>query len=977
MHIERRLFGLSGNTTWTSVAQITGTTKTYTDTGVTVGNTYEYRLYCVELTVRKPFMVTAVASLNSPLEDQRGGIILVVDNVTRAKMPLEVQQLEMDLVGDGYFVKRVDTDPAGVGSPVALKAAIKSVYEANPGINSLLLFGNVPYVRSGLFAPDGHTPSRAHETDTYYADMTGTWTDTELNKPSSGSAENENIPGDGKFDQSVFPPGLKLATGRVYFENIEAFRKRPLDYLRDYLHKDYAWRHAWRDVNYKALTGNMQEQYPWYNFCNPIFGTANVQSGYFFALETESRIFGVGIDVISPVRPTQAIFMTNFKSYKQHWLRTNNAIVSTLAQPDWGLTCTWGARPSVYLHSMAAGKPIGYGFLRSQNDLTASVANFDYYRVGNVSFDEFPAPWVSLNLMGDPTLRLHPVPEPARLNATRTGTTTQLTWTASDVPVVGYHVYRSTTRLGPYVRLTTAPVTGLSLTDSAAPTGEVYYQVRSVVLMNLPKTGNYYNQSQGTFTRITAAGAVNRPPVVPPASTVLDVKSNTPFWFKFPGSDPDGDSMAPIILKNPTAGQIRWRDGQPFYISAKDFVGTETILYVMSDGIAVSEPAEITLNVDGTGTSLVGFSIPEGSVASVADTWHSTAIQPSAVTVVGYTASSPYPSYDQLAFGPIAPALEANKYLEWSVTPVVGQQVSLDRATLALCAPAGHVINYELRVSTDNFVTWTVVPPQFGTTTGIGLKLRNAGQIETFNLAAVPALQGVTVPVKFHLHFWKPGVFDPKGSMYLGKLTEANNYPNGIEHLAVTGQAVPVSTWTNQDIGAVGAAGSTSIANGTFTIHGSGWDLWSSADEFHYNYQQISGDCTITARVISLSPDARTLGGVMIRETLAANSTHAVTTMVNTGVNAFFRVNTGGGTNHSGTTSGMAKPYWLRLVRSGNTFKAYHSPDSGGTPSGWVQKGATTTINMASSVYIGLAVCSRIDGTIGTGVFDNVTVTTP
>lgn len=184
-------------------------------------------------------------------------------------------------------------------------------------------------------------------------------------------------------------------------------------------------------------------------------------------------------------------------------------------------------------------------------------------------------------------------------------------------------------------------------------------------------------------------------------------------------------------------------------------------------------------------------------------------------------------------------------------------------------------------------------------------------------------------------------------------------------------------TWLNQDIGAVGAAGSTSISNGTFTLQGSGADLWSTADEFHYNYQPISGDCTITARVISLSPAARTLGGVMIRETLAANSSHAVTTMVDTGVNAFFRVTTGGNTTHSGTTSGLAKPYWLRLVRSGNTFNAYHSPDSGGTPSGWVQKGTTTTINMAASVYVGLAVSSRIDGTIGTGVFDNVTVTTP
>jgi hypothetical protein len=788
MNIERRALGQTGYYTWTSLAQLSGNLKTFTDTGVARGNTYEYRLYCPGGSGgRNPFMVTAVASIEAPLEDQRGGVILVVDNSTRAKLGIELQQLEMDLVGDGWFVKRIDTEPAGLGSPVALKAAIKNVYDSTPGVNSMILFGNVPYVRSGLLAPDGHAPGRAHETDTYFADMLGAWTDATANSPASGNAENENIPGDGKFDQNYYPGPLSLATGRVYFENMTLPRKRPLEYLRDYLHKDHAWRHAQRAVNYKAVAGDTEYQYPWYNWLNPIFGTANVSNGWFGPLETESRIFGIGTESINLLRPTQAIFMTNFKSYKQHWLRADNLIIRNMAQPDWGLTSTWGGRPSSYLHSMAAGKPLGWGFLRSQNDIVNNSYWRDYMTVPGGIYTDGPFPFVSYNLMGDPTLRLHPVPTPSRLQASRSGGSVQLTWMASPSPVVGYHLYRSTERLGPYTRLTTTPIAGLSFSDTNAPSGEVYYQVRSVVLTDLPNTGSYYNQSQGVFTRITAAGAANRPPAAASASTVLRTKSNTPLWFRCQGTDPDGDPIVPIILTNPQSGQIRWRENQPFYISGKDFSGTETITYVLSDGISVSEPAQITINVDGTGSTLVGFKVPDGAIGTITDSWHSPSVQPSSVTVRGFFPDYPRGSIDLLAFSKVTAAFNANNYLEWDVTPFPGYRVSLDRLNFSLCAAAGAVVGYELRVSTDNFVTWSTVPSQFGNTmTGVGYDIRNIGQLDTVDLSQVAALQNVSAPVKFRLHVWKSG--NPNTPIYLGKLTEAAGSVDGIEDLSVTGR---------------------------------------------------------------------------------------------------------------------------------------------------------------------------------------------
>ena len=63
---------------------------------------------------------------------------------------------------------------------------------------------------------------------------------------------------------------------------------------------------------------------------------------------------------------------------------------------------------------------------------------------------------------------------------------------------------------------------------------------------------------------------------------------------------------------------------------------------------------------------------------------------------------------------------------------------------------------------------------------------------------------------------------------------------------------------------------------GAFSVVASGADIATSADEFHFVYVPVSGNATIVARVAAIqntSPWAK--GGVMFRESLAANSRHA------------------------------------------------------------------------------------------------------
>jgi glycosidase len=179
------------------------------------------------------------------------------------------------------------------------------------------------------------------------------------------------------------------------------------------------------------------------------------------------------------------------------------------------------------------------------------------------------------------------------------------------------------------------------------------------------------------------------------------------------------------------------------------------------------------------------------------------------------------------------------------------------------------------------------------------------------------------------------------------------------------------SPWLTSDIGAVGAAGSASYANGIFTINASGADVFDFADEFRYVYQPFSGNVTVTARVASLTnTNAWAKAGVMIRETLNANSTNAAMLLTpSNGFNFQYRNGTGAGSTAAGNAGGTI-PNWVRITRSGNTITGYSSTN--GTT--WTQVG-TVTVTLPSSVYVGLFTTSHNDGVVTTSTFSNVTLT--
>jgi hypothetical protein len=204
----------------------------------------------------------------------------------------------------------------------------------------------------------------------------------------------------------------------------------------------------------------------------------------------------------------------------------------------------------------------------------------------------------------------------------------------------------------------------------------------------------------------------------------------------------------------------------------------------------------------------------------------------------------------------------------------------------------------------------------------------------------------------------------------VNRIVESNESNNTLS-TPLTPASLP-SPWQTSDIGAVAAAGSAAYSAGTFTVNGSGADIWGTADEFRYVYQTSTGDCEMRSRVATIqNTDVWAKAGVMIRETTVAGSMFAAVFITPGNGVSFQQRTTTGGTAVQVQVTGITAPRYVRVLRSGSTFSGYYSSD--GTT--WTQIGSNVTITMASSATIGLAVTSHNDGVVCTATLDNAVAT--
>ncbi|PTX98402.1 NosD domain-containing protein [Opitutus sp. ER46] len=216
----------------------------------------------------------------------------------------------------------------------------------------------------------------------------------------------------------------------------------------------------------------------------------------------------------------------------------------------------------------------------------------------------------------------------------------------------------------------------------------------------------------------------------------------------------------------------------------------------------------------------------------------------------------------------------------------------------------------------------------------------------------------------------------PTGATYSYVVSAVNSVGESANSASARAMSRIPSPWNNADIGLKLRDGGAALNSGTWTLKGGGGDIGGTADSFNYTYEPMTGDGVIIARLAAqdvVSNNSKV--GLMMRESLAAGSVHAAVVIDgNQGspkARLAYRTSTGANTGWAAATVlGPVLPAWLKLQRAGTTFSAAISFD--GTT--WTEVGVPTQVSMASTIYVGFAVCSRNgNGTLTTMTYDQVT----
>ena len=507
-YVQRKL---KTDTAWTDLAVLNSGTTTFVDTNVTIGSAYEYSV--TEYPPDDPDVHCGYifAGIRAPLQDNRGKLILLVDNTYSSSLSNELSRLQQDLTADGWTVLRHDVSRSS--TPPQIKSIIQSDYNSDPqNVQALFLFGHVPVPYSGDYNADDHIDhTGAWVADPYYGDMNGAWTDSTVYDTRATRTANRNVPGDGKFDQTYIPGTVRLQIGRVDLSNLPAFA--PLtdaDLHQAYLNKDHAFRTGALTVQKRAILfddfgetgGEAYAASGWRNFA-PLLGpgaTTEIGENQFFNYVTSSDYlwsyacsggdpdytdcynFGETGDFVST--QCRTVFLMLFGSYFGDWDATDDIFRAALGSGDI-LATMWAGRPHWFLHHMGLGETIGYSARLTQNN-TGLYAPTNFLRE------------VHISLIGDPTLRMQLVQPPTSLSATTNGAYVTLQWNVSpDSSLLGYHIYRATSSSGPFTRLTTAPVSSTTFQDNPA-SGNYTYMVRAIKLES-GYSGTFTNASAGIF----------------------------------------------------------------------------------------------------------------------------------------------------------------------------------------------------------------------------------------------------------------------------------------------------------------------------------------------------------------------------------------------------------------------------------------------------------------------------------------------
>jgi hypothetical protein len=199
-------------------------------------------------------------------------------------------------------------------------------------------------------------------------------------------------------------------------------------------------------------------------------------------------------------------------------------------------------------------------------------------------------------------------------------------------------------------------------------------------------------------------------------------------------------------------------------------------------------------------------------------------------------------------------------------------------------------------------------------------------------------------------------------------------------------QKTPIGIFSAQsEIGAALVAGSSSYANGTYTISSAGYNIWYTRDEFRFLWNKTSGDVSLAADIAF--PDPNGYGDrkavLVIRQDLEDDSKQVVVALHGLGMiqlaqrpekgaltrDREFRVGGRGrpeGKSPDSLINDIAKR--IGIEKRGNRFSLFVSLE--GEP--MTRYGPPIELELEEPFYVGIGFCSHLPDVVDTATLSNV-----
>jgi len=504
------------------------------------GTTYEYRF--TRFVGGGTYSGYIMAGCELPEVSSRGNVILVATDLIADSLGAELETMKKDLIADGYKVMQFEVSDAA--SPVEVKSSIQSIYGSlNHSEKAYIyLIGNVPVPYSGKMMNDDRIEHRgAWPSDVYYADMDGIWTDSLIYWTDAARDENDNIPGDGKFDRTILSSKPEFAIGRVDLSNLPCFTTiNEVGLSRRYFAKDHAFRTSMFETNggayiydllpfiygtnpqaqgfteyygkiygnnFPALTDSSYTTYPyfgWYfsgfqNFHNGISSNSYKMSflGGTSGYTSIDNISNAG--QIGTLAGFNSVFNWTYGHYFPDWDNACNFQRMCIGASGTSLTQIAAANPSHYFHMFGLDRTIGETLLENQWN-----SNQNYHNLSNPNADNYYRR-THISMMGDPTLRL--IYEKPPVNVVTTSVpnyfSVNVSWQSNGDPSANYLIFRANSYDGNFVQIGATNANQTSFVDSVPLPNVNVYMVRARALCTTG-SGSYYNLSPGVFAEFNS-----------------------------------------------------------------------------------------------------------------------------------------------------------------------------------------------------------------------------------------------------------------------------------------------------------------------------------------------------------------------------------------------------------------------------------------------------------------------------------------